>query len=161
MGAFTTFVMAVNFGGTLYAWNSGQIIALFVVSGILWILFVIQQGFNILTSFETRLMPMHLFLQKEPILLFVSCTAVGAVSYISVYYIPIYFQFSRGDNAIQSAVRLLPLIFLLITAMTLSGTVMSKIGYYKPCYVGGSILALVSAAVMGMLFSWSHLRFLC
>lgn len=141
--------MAINFGGTLYAWNSGQIIALFIVSGTLWILFGIQQGFTIATSLQDRLLPMHLFRQKEPTLLFFACATVGMVTYPTVYYIPIYFQFTRGDDAIQSAVRLLPFIVILIVAIQSSGTLMSRFGYYKPWYLLGSIVALVPAVVIG------------
>ncbi|KAJ5598864.1 Major facilitator superfamily domain general substrate transporter [Penicillium hordei] len=148
IGAIVTLVMGVNFGGTLYAWNSGQIIALFVVSGVLWIIFGLQQGFTIATSVETRILPIHLFAQKEPVLLFISCATVGAVCYISVYYIPIYFQFTQGDNAIRSAVRLLPFIFLLITTIPTSGAMMSYFGYYKPWYIGGSLIALIPAVLM-------------
>ncbi|KAJ5201673.1 uncharacterized protein N7498_006336 [Penicillium cinerascens] len=148
VGAFTTLVMAINFGGTLYPWSSGHTIALFIVSGALWIIFGLQQGFEIATSIERRILPIHLFAQKEPVLLFISCAAVGSVSYISVYYIPIYFQFTRGDNAIRSAVRLLPFIFLLITTIPTSGAMMSHIGYYKPWYLGGSIIALIPAVLM-------------
>ncbi|OQE43042.1 hypothetical protein PENCOP_c003G06262 [Penicillium coprophilum] len=148
LGSFTTFVMAINFGGTLYSWNSGQTIALFVVSGVLWIIFGLQQGFNIATSVERRILPIHLFTQKEPILLFISCAAVGTVSYVSVYYIPIYFQFTQGDNAIKSAVRLLPFIFLLIATIPTSGAMMSHFGYYKPWYLGGSVIALIPAVLM-------------
>lgn len=53
VGAFTTLVMAINFGGTLYPWNSGQTIALFIVSGALWIIFGLQQGFEIAASMES------------------------------------------------------------------------------------------------------------
>ncbi|KAJ6065701.1 hypothetical protein N7444_001354, partial [Penicillium canescens] len=148
VGACITLVMGINFGGTLYPWRSGQIIALFVVTGVLWIAFVLQQAFTIFTTKETRMLPIHLYLQKEPLLLFVACTAVGAVSYTSVYYIPIYFQFTRGDTAIDSAVRQLPFIFFLITAIPASGIYMSRIGYYKPCYLGGSIVALIAAVLM-------------
>ncbi|KAJ5795306.1 Major facilitator superfamily domain general substrate transporter [Penicillium paradoxum] len=148
IGAFTTLVMAINFGGTLYAWSSGQIIALFVVSIALWIIFGLQQGFNIATSVDKRILPIHLFAEKEPVLLFISCAAVGAVSYVTVYYVPIYFQFTQGDDAIQSAVRLLPFIFLLITTIPTSGAMMSHFGYYKPWYLGGSIFALIPAVLM-------------
>ncbi|KAJ5462578.1 Major facilitator superfamily domaingeneral substrate transporter [Penicillium sp. IBT 31633x] len=148
VGAFTTLVMATNFGGMLYAWNSGEIIALFVVSGALWIVFALQQAFNIATSMDKRILPIHLFAEKEPILLFISCAAVGAVSYVTVYYVPIYFQFTQGDDAIQSAVRLLPFIFLLITTIPVGGAMMSHFGYYKPWYLGGSILAFIPAVLM-------------
>lgn len=163
VGAFTTLVMGINFGGTLYPWNSGQTIALFVVSGALWIIFGLQQGFNIATSADRRILPIHLFTQKEPVLLFISCAAVGAVSYISVYYVPIYFQFTQGDNAIRSAVRLLPFIFLLITTIPTSGVMMSRVGYFKPWYLCGSIIALIPAVLMcksgrSALFLYSYIR---
>ncbi|KAF4229638.1 hypothetical protein CNMCM8980_007204 [Aspergillus fumigatiaffinis] len=148
VGACITLVMGINFGGTLYPWSSGQIIALFVVTGALWIIFVLQQAFTVFTTKEMRMLPIHLYMQKEPLLLFVACTAVGAVSYTSVYYIPIYFQFTRGDTAMDAAARQLPFIFFLITAIPASGLYMSRVGYYKPCYLGGSIVAMVAAVLM-------------
>ena len=41
VGRFTSLIMAIDFGGATYAWNSGQIVALFVVTGVLWISFAI------------------------------------------------------------------------------------------------------------------------
>lgn len=157
IGACITLVMGINFGGTLYPWKSGPIISLFIITGILWILFFLQQAFTVFTSKENRILPVHLYHQKEPLLLFVACTAVGAVSYTSVYYIPIYFQFTRGDTAIQSAVRQLPFIFLLITAIPASGIYMSRIGYYKPCYLGGAIAALIASVLMGKAHPLLHI----
>ncbi|OGM50872.1 MFS drug efflux transporter [Aspergillus bombycis] len=148
VSAFTTLVMGINFGGTLYDWNGAQIIALFVVSGLLWVTFVFQQGFAIATSFENRIFPIHLLKRKEPALLFIACASAGIVTYPSVYYIPIYFQYTKGDNAIRSAVRLLPFICMLVVAIQGSGIMMSRIGYYKPWYLAGSALALVPAVLM-------------
>ncbi|KAG2419140.1 hypothetical protein HFD88_002244 [Aspergillus terreus] len=148
VSACVTLVMGINFGGTLYPWRSGRTIGLFVATGVLWIAFVLQQAFTVFTTKETRMLPIHLYLQKEPLLLFVACTAVGAVSYTSVYYIPLYFQFTRGDTAMEAAARQLPFIAFLITAIPASGLYMSRIGYYKPCYVGGAIVALLAAVLM-------------
>ncbi|KAE8421983.1 major facilitator superfamily domain-containing protein [Aspergillus pseudocaelatus] len=148
VAAFTTLVMGINFGGTLYNWKAAQIIALFVLSGILWITFVLQQGFAIITSFDNRLFPIHLLKLKEPALLFIACASAGIVTYPSVYYIPIYFQYTKGDNAIISAVRLLPFICMLVVAIQGSGIMMSRVGYYKPWYLAGSVLALIPAVLM-------------
>ncbi|KAE8166776.1 major facilitator superfamily domain-containing protein [Aspergillus tamarii] len=148
VAAFTTLVMGINFGGTLYDWDRAQIIALFIVSGILWITFVVQQGFTIITSFDNRLLPIHLLKLKEPALLFIACASAGIVTYPSVYYIPIYFQYTKGDSAIISAVRLLPFICMLVVAIQGSGIMMSRVGYYKPWYLAGSVLALVPAVLM-------------
>ncbi|KAL3440623.1 major facilitator superfamily domain-containing protein [Aspergillus insuetus] len=147
VAGFTTLVMGINFGGTLYAWNSWQIIALFVVAGVVWISFLLQQGLTLFTSFATRMLPIHLFKQKEPTLLFIACASAGIATYPSVYYIPIYFQYTEGDSAIASAVRLLPLICTLVVAIQGSGAMVSRVGYYKPWYVAGSVIALSPAIV--------------
>ncbi|KAL2194379.1 major facilitator superfamily domain-containing protein [Corynascus similis CBS 632.67] len=148
VGAMVTLVIAINFGGVDWAWNSGSSIALFVVSGVLWIAFGAQQSLCFLTTKEKRLFPVHLLRQKMPVLLFIACAAVASVAYTSVYYIPLYFQFTRGDSAIYTAVRLLPYICVLITAMPLSGWYLSRYGWYKPLYIGGSAVALVTSALM-------------
>ncbi|SPQ27335.1 3d15febc-b28e-4b88-8b5d-fbbabb85fd3f [Thermothielavioides terrestris] len=130
VGAMVTLVVAINFGGVDWAWDSGASIALFVVSGVLWIVFGVQQSFCIWTSQGQRLFPLHLLRQKMPVLLFVACASVACVAYTSVYYIPLYFQFTRGDSAIYTAVRLLPYICVLITAMPLSGWYLSTYAHY-------------------------------
>ncbi|KAI9890311.1 MAG: hypothetical protein M1814_004221 [Vezdaea aestivalis] len=149
IGAMVSLIMAMNFGGTLYAWNSGQVIALFVVSGILFIAFAVQQGFSFLTAAANRMFPVHFLRNKEALLLFICAAAINSSTFITIYFIPIYFQFTRGDDALQSAVRLLPLIFLLSFTILSNGFLMSKLGYYQPWYIVGSAIALVA----GVLFS--------
>ena len=45
IAALVTLILVINFGGTLYAWESSQTIALFVLSGVLFILFAVQQSY--------------------------------------------------------------------------------------------------------------------
>lgn len=92
--------------------------------------------------------PVHLMKNKEAILLFLIGTCVATVSYVDVYYIPLYFQFTRGDSAIVTAKRMLPFIFMLITFVLASGFLVSRYGLYKPWYVCGSALALVGSVLM-------------
>lgn len=148
IAAFVTIIMAISFGGELYNWNSGQIIALFVVSGVLWLVFAAQQVLKLFTTAEKRMFPVHLLRNKEAILLFICSSAAGSICYVTVYYIPIYFQFTKGDTAIKAAVRLLPYIFILSVTILSSGAVMSKAGFYQPWYVIGSILALVGGVLL-------------
>lgn len=140
--------MGINFGGALYNWNSGSIIALFIVSGVLWIMFALQQSLEIFTTVNTRLFPVHLIRKKEPVLLFIAGACGGASIYLSIYYIPVYFQFTRGDSAIEAAVRLLPFVFILSALCLANGYFMAKWGYYTPWYISGSIIALVGNVLM-------------
>ncbi|KAH8886155.1 MFS general substrate transporter [Thozetella sp. PMI_491] len=148
IAAIMTLIMAINFGGTLYDWNSGSIIALFVTSGVIFIGFGIQQALAIFTTKDRRVFPVHFLRQWNPILLFISMAAANAAGFTPIYYIPLYFQFSRGDNAIEAAVRLLPLIFLLSTAILVNGHSMSRFSYFQPWYIFGSGLTLVGGVLM-------------
>lgn len=131
-----------------YTWRSGSIIALFVAGGVIWVVFFLQQTFNIGTSEGNRLFPLHMIFNKEAILLFWTTAGGAAACFIPVNYIPIYFIFTRGDTAIQAAVRLLPYIFILSSTILVNGAFMGKFGYYKPWFLFGTPLLLVGGVLM-------------
>lgn len=143
-----TIIMAINFGGSIYPWNSGSVIALFVVSGVIWIAFGIQQAYSILTTETQRVFPVHFLKNLNAVLLFISMAAVNVAGFIPIYYVPIYFQFSRGDDPIQAAVRLLPLIFVLSATILCNGHLMSRFNYFQPWYIFGSILTLIGGVLL-------------
>jgi len=150
IGTIMCLLMAINFGGALYPWNSGQIIALFVVAGVLFIAFAIQQRFAWFTTSSERMFPTHLLKIIEANLLFIAAAGCNAAGFIPIYYIPVYFQFTRGDTALEAAVRLLPLIVLLSAAIMANGYLMSKLGYYQPWYLIGGALALAGNVLLCM-----------
>lgn len=140
--------MAINFGGTLFAWNSAATITIFVIGILMVIAFGLQQSFNLLTSPSNRMFPVHFIRNKEAVLLFICTAACNSMVFIPIYYIPILFQFTRADSALESAVRLLPLIFLLSTAIIANGFFMAKFGYYMPWYAGGAALGLIANVLL-------------
>lgn len=148
LGIFLAGVMAINFGGTTYAWGSGQTIALFVVSGIFLIVFALQQSFSLLTTVNDRMFPVHFLKMKEPVLLFILMAANNAGAFVLMYYIPLYFQFTRGIGSLNSGVRLLALIIAVTITIMLNGGVLSKTGYYQPWYIFGSILILIGGVLI-------------
>ena len=150
LGTLVSILMAISFGGALYSWSSGQIIGLFCCAGVLCILFVLQQGFCILTSRERRLFPAHLLQNYEMWILWVETCASAAALFVPIYFIPLFFQFVRNDSALEAAVRLLPLILVSVTVSVLNGVVMGKTGYYMPWYVAGSALVVVACALLRM-----------
>lgn len=154
IGAIITLIMAINFGGALYAWNSGPIIALFVVSGVLFILFGVQQGKLIWTHLTTRIFPCQFLRNINAIFLFICASAVNTAGFIPIYYVPLYFQFTRGDDAIKAAVRLLPLIFVLSASILANGHLMSRFSYFQPWYIFGSVLTLIGGVLLCECFNY-------
>jgi len=157
IGFVISIIMAVNFGGPVYAWNNGSTIALFAVAGILLIGFGVQQRFAFLTTLTDRMFPAQMLKIREANFLFVCAACCNAAGFIPIFYIPLYFQFSRGDDALDAAVRLLPLIVVLSATILANGFLMGKLGYYFPWYFFGSILMLVGNVLFCTFPSRLHL----
>ena len=66
-GAMACLVMAINFGGSLYAWDSANEIVLWVMAGVLFIAFGITQWLTPFVGVENKLYPTHFF--RKPVLL--------------------------------------------------------------------------------------------
>jgi MFS family permease len=143
-----SFFMAITFGGTLYEWDSYSEIILWVFVGVLSIGFVLSHKLHPFVPVEDRLYPGHMLRNwKLGILQFATFAAPAAV-YIPIYYIPLFFQFARGESPVDAAVRLLPFVFMIAAVSILNGIFMSKLGYYMPWFLGGGVLAVIGGALM-------------
>ena len=66
IGRMVSIFRAINFRGTLYAWKSGQIIALFAIVGVLVTTFAFQQQLCFLTTGSRRMFPVQFQGLKRP-----------------------------------------------------------------------------------------------
>ncbi|KAH8177214.1 major facilitator superfamily protein [Sarocladium implicatum] len=151
LGAIVSFVMAINFGGIMYNWDSPQEIALFVVSSVLFLIFGVQQTFCIGVDKENRLFPVHLVTGKSArtvVIMFCTTASGGCGIFLPVYFIPIFFQFTRGDSPVEAAVRLLPFIIVLVVITLLQGASLSINGRYMPWFLVGGLLTVVGGTLM-------------
>ncbi|KAH0548215.1 hypothetical protein GP486_008069 [Trichoglossum hirsutum] len=148
IGATTSGVMALSFGGLTWPWNSGKIIGLFCTSGVLFILFGLQQVFAVFTTVEQRLFPVHFVKSKIMLILFAMTASAATSVFLPVYFIPLFFQFVKQDTALEAAVRLLPFICLMVFVVFANGAILSKYGLYMPWYLVGGILVVIGSALM-------------
>lgn len=89
IGAFVVVLMLINLGGTIYAWSSGSMIALYVVTPICWLALFVQQTLAFGTTKHQRLLPLDLLASKEPLLITIAfANAMGAL-FVPIYYIPL------------------------------------------------------------------------
>lgn len=135
--------MAVSFSGALYSWRNGTIVGLFCCSGILWIIFGIQEATATITTKADRILPLHILSSKGMWILIIQNGCSIGMLFITIYYIPLYFQFVRGESTIQSAVDLLPFLFTSVSAMLISGRLITSVGYYKLWFIARSSLTLI------------------
>jgi hypothetical protein len=145
---YTSWVLALTLGGVQWEWGDTRIIASFVVCVTLVIIFGLQQRFNILTSPEQRIFPAGFLLSRSLLLQYLATASTATSLCIPLYYIPIFFQFTRNDSAFHAAIRLLPYIITVICCIMVNGALMPKTGYYKPWYIASGILILTGGVLM-------------
>jgi hypothetical protein len=148
IGAFISGVMALSFGGITWPWSSGKIIALFACSGVLFTILGIQQVYTLFTTTSRRIFPVEFFKSRTMLILFVMTAAGGAGILIPIYFLPSFFQFTRGDSALEAGVRLMPFIALLIVAVIANGALLSYYGLYMPWFTVGGLLVLIGGALL-------------
>ena len=147
-GASLSLVMAISFGGAIYNWDNARIITLFVLSGLLWILFGLQQGLCVLTDREHRLFPVHFCRDLEMCLLFIETSISISLVIIPIYFIPLFFQFVGAESALQSGVRTLPLIVAQVLGCLVNGALFARFSYYQAWFLFGAALGVLGGGLL-------------
>lgn len=148
VGVYLSLLIGILFGGVVYSWNDGRIIALFVVSGVLVGAFSGQQSLSILKNPRARAFPLDFFRDFPLTALFVLECCSSTLMYIPVHFIPLYLQFVRQDSAITSGVKLLPLVIFLVPAIVVNGFAVTATGRYVPWFFMGGVLSIIGAALL-------------
>ncbi|KAK3068151.1 hypothetical protein LTS18_000790, partial [Coniosporium uncinatum] len=127
--SITCLLLALQWGGATYPWNSWRIILLFVIFGITGIAFGLVQYF---TQKTTATIPGRVITQRSVAFACVFTFCVGSALMLVVFYLPIWFQAIKGDSAVQSGIKTIPTILALVVAAISSGILVQKFGYYTP-----------------------------
>ncbi|RHZ58908.1 hypothetical protein CDV55_105826 [Aspergillus turcosus] len=137
-------VLALQWGGQTYAWNNARIIALLTLMGVLLLGFVAVQ----MLLPRTATIPPRIFKRRSIFAGAWATLCVGASQFIFVYFLPIWFQSIKGVSAVDSGLRLLPLMLSMVVASILSGITTQKIGYYTPFAIIGSCIMAIGAGLL-------------
>ncbi|PYH90940.1 MFS general substrate transporter [Aspergillus ellipticus CBS 707.79] len=136
--------LALQWGGTKYAWSNGRMIALLVLAFLLLIAFM---GIQVWKP-EQATVPPRIFLQRSIASGFWVSSCQGAHTMLFVYYLPIWFQAIDSNSAVSSGIHLLPLVIPMATAALTSGQLVSLTGYYTPYLMFGSCLIAIGAGLL-------------
>lgn len=99
-------LLALQYGGTHFAWNSAQVIGLFCGAAGTFIVFLSWQYYK----GDAAMIPFSM-VQKRTV--WTSCLTYGFLMsqlYCASYYLPVYFQGVKGATPTLSGVYLLPSI---------------------------------------------------
>lgn len=135
-------------GGSTWSWVDARTWILVGILVVGLVAFVAQQHRNILTSETWKIFPTEFLQSRALVALFVVTAASGSALYITAYYTPLLFQVSRGEDAVASSIRIIPMMALFIVAVVAQGTLMPRLGPHMPWYLVGGVLILVGGALM-------------
>lgn len=145
---FVLFMVVLTFSGSTWPWNTSEPIALWTIFGLSLVLYTLQQTFAIFTSPERRLFPVHFVKSRTLLLLYLTTAASASANAVCIYYVPLFFQFTKGDSALQAAVRLLPFIVLFVFSVMFAGGLLPVFGRYAPWYFPAAMLTLIGGSLM-------------
>ncbi|KAK4168190.1 major facilitator superfamily domain-containing protein [Cladorrhinum sp. PSN259] len=140
-------LLALQWGGTVHAWDSSVVVGLLVGSGVTLALFLYwqhRQGDNALIPFSIVSMTV----------VWCGCIVYGllmAALFLLIYYLPIYFQSVKNASAIMSGVYTLPNILGQLSAAVISGMLVEKWGYYLPWSVASAVITSIATGLMSTL----------
>jgi hypothetical protein len=137
-------LLALQWGGTKYAWGSTRIVALFMTSFVLFCCFV---GIQFWKKDNATLPPRIMKNRSVAGAVFFSF-ALGACFFTIVYYLPLWFQAIKQASAARSGVMNLPMVLSVVVVSVLAGGIISAWGYYTPFMI---LCAAVSAVGAGLL----------
>lgn len=137
-------LLALQWGGTTYAWGSGRVVALLVVFAVLLSAFVVIQG----RQKENATVAPHVFAQRSILSGFVFSMCIGSAMLVCLYFLPIWFQAIKGASTLASGIMLLPFILSLVVASILAGVFTAKVGYYTPLMIACAVLLSIGTGLM-------------
>jgi EmrB/QacA subfamily drug resistance transporter len=125
-GAATCIVLVTSFAGSVWAWDSWQVVAAIVGFVILVIGFILVEQ-----RVREPVMPLRLFRNRVFATSSIIGFVVGFAMFGAITFLPLYMQRVQGVSATESGLRLLPMMAGLLLTSLASGQIISRTGRYK------------------------------
>ncbi|KAK6812758.1 Major Facilitator Superfamily protein [Aspergillus parasiticus SU-1] len=137
--AIVSLLLALQWGGSTYSWSNGRVIALFLLFGVLILLFAAVQ----ILRPETATIPARVITQRSMFCAALYTLFISSSMILMVYFLPIWFQTVKLVSPIKSGIYTLPLMLSMVLATFIAGFMTQKTGYYVPAmYICPCILSV-------------------
>ncbi|TVY28470.1 Efflux pump [Lachnellula hyalina] len=140
-------LLALQWGGAKYPWDNARIIALFVVFGVMMVVFI---GVEFWQK-DRATVPLRILKDRNILGAVWFGVCMGGALFIFTYYLPIWFQAIQGVSATQSGIRNLPSILGLVVFSLIGGGLVTAVGYYTPFLILSSVVTAVGAGMLSTL----------
>jgi MFS family permease len=141
VGAAVALMLALNWGGTRYAWSSTPILALIAASALLWVSFALR-----LTVAPEPFIPTTML--RDPVVGAITAAgffSIGTIVGLSIYF-PLYFQLVLGLSASASGLALISFMAGSVIGSIIAGRLVAELTRYKRVPMAGLGLAIAMLA---------------
>ncbi|KAH9905120.1 major facilitator superfamily domain-containing protein [Xylariomycetidae sp. FL2044] len=137
-------ILALQWGGSTYSWDSWRIILLLVLFGVLFVAFAAVQ----VLMPNTATVPVRIIRQRSILAGAIFMFSIAGSMLMVIYFLPVWFQVVQGASPVQSGVYTLPFVLSLVVGSILSGAITGKIGYYVPSMIACPAIMAVGQGLM-------------
>ncbi|KAI9660436.1 MAG: hypothetical protein M1821_009786 [Bathelium mastoideum] len=149
--AIVSLLLALQWGGTVYAWDNAKVIALLVLAALLLGCFFAYERW----MGERASIPFRIINKKNVVFGALFVFLLDGAFYILDYYLPIWFQAIKGKDAKHSGISSLPFVITTMITYTLVGHAVSIVGYYHPFMLASTAITSTGAGLLTTLSSSS------
>ncbi|ROW03046.1 hypothetical protein VMCG_05700 [Cytospora schulzeri] len=145
--AILQLLLALQFGGVNYPWDSSQVIGLFCGAAatiVVWFFWNRYRG-------DDAMLPYSMIRRRDVLASGIYEAFLMASVYGGIYFLPIYFQAVKGASAMLSGVYLLPMIIAQLFVAGAAGGAVTKIGYVIPVAVFSTVFLSIGSGLYSIL----------
>ncbi|EXF73562.1 hypothetical protein CFIO01_02854 [Colletotrichum fioriniae PJ7] len=137
-------LLALQWGGTTYAWSNWRIILCLCLFGVLFLAWLGIQYYR----GDDATLPLRLIRQRSVASGMVFMLGINGAVFVIVYYVSIWFQVVKDTTAEQSGINFLTSSTAVSVSSILSGIITSKVGYWVPQMVISTVLTSISSGLI-------------
>ncbi|BCS19563.1 MDR family MFS transporter [Aspergillus puulaauensis] len=144
MASVCCLILALHWGSSSLPWGSSRVIGLLVGAGLLLAAFLFSQW----KLQDLATVPLRVLLERSIMMGALFSFFLEMSIYVTLYYIPFYFQSVQLVSPTTSGIRGIPLGVSQIAAVVITGLIVSWRGYYVPFMVIGQAVSIIGTGLL-------------
>ncbi|KAF4452446.1 hypothetical protein F53441_4726 [Fusarium austroafricanum] len=145
-------VMAINSGGSMWAWRNVKTISILTIGIIMLLVFLVIEAFFA----RIPIIPLRLFTKRSPTVLILTGFFHDFAWQSTQYFVPLYYQTVRGFTPLKSATLIVPFLLAQGMAGAASGPLMARYARYMPILRSGFTIWTIGAGLKLLFNQQTH-----
>lgn len=133
VASLTSFLVALSWGGSLFPWASWHTLVPLIIGAVgvgAWVIFEYLVPTN-------PILPLAILNNRTAVLSYAGTFSLGLIQFGMQYYLPLFYQVSKGYSPLLSGVALLPQCVFSGISSIATGQAIARTGRYKPIVLAG------------------------